>query len=88
MSLFSYAKPKALGEALRLLKNGTVALAGGTDLVGLIRSGLAKPNALVDLTGIKACVAGRARRARACGSAPSRRSPISRPHRSCASSHR
>ena len=52
MSLFSYAKPRALGEALKLLKNGTVALAGGTDLVGLIRSGLAKPNALVDLTGI------------------------------------
>jgi xanthine dehydrogenase YagS FAD-binding subunit len=53
MSLFSYAKPRALGEALKLLKNGTVALAGGTDLVGLIRSGLAKPNALVDLTGIE-----------------------------------
>ncbi|MGH2491613.1 MAG: FAD binding domain-containing protein, partial [Candidatus Limnocylindria bacterium] len=53
MSLFSYAKPRALGEALRLLKNGTVALAGGTDLVGLIRSGLATPNALVDLTGIE-----------------------------------
>src|SRR5947207_1998431 len=26
MSLFSYARPKALGEALKLLKNGTVAL--------------------------------------------------------------
>jgi xanthine dehydrogenase YagS FAD-binding subunit len=53
MSLFSYAKPRALGEALKLLKNGTIALAGGTDLVGLIRSGLAKPNVLVDLTGIE-----------------------------------
>jgi xanthine dehydrogenase YagS FAD-binding subunit len=53
MSLFSYAKPRALGEALKLLKNGTVALAGGTDLVGLIRGGLAKPSALVDLTGIE-----------------------------------
>jgi xanthine dehydrogenase YagS FAD-binding subunit len=53
MSLFSYTKPRALGEALKLLKNGTVAIAGGTDLVGLIRSGLAKPNALVDLTGIE-----------------------------------
>ena len=52
MSLFSYAKPRALGEALRLLKNGTIAIAGGTDLIGLIRSGLASPNALVDLTGI------------------------------------
>jgi xanthine dehydrogenase YagS FAD-binding subunit len=53
LSLFSYTKPRALGEALKLLKNGTIALAGGTDLVGLIRSGLAKPNALVDLTGIE-----------------------------------
>ena len=52
MSLFSYAKPRALGEALKLLKNGTVAIAGGTDLIGLIRGGLATPNALVDLTGI------------------------------------
>jgi len=52
VSLFSYTKPRALGEALRLLKNGTAAIAGGTDLIGLIRSGLATPNALVDLTGI------------------------------------
>jgi xanthine dehydrogenase YagS FAD-binding subunit len=52
VSLFSYAKPRVLGEALKLLKTGTVALAGGTDLVWLIRSGLAQPNALVDLTGI------------------------------------
>jgi xanthine dehydrogenase YagS FAD-binding subunit len=52
VSLFSYAKPRALGEALKLLRNGTVALAGGTDLVGLMRNGLAKPTALVDLTGI------------------------------------
>ena len=49
---FSYVKPRALGEALRLLKNGTAALAGGTDLVGLIRSGLASPDKVVDLTGI------------------------------------
>ena len=50
---FSYAKPGALGEALRLLRNGAVAIAGGTDLVGLIRNGLSAPNALVDLTGIE-----------------------------------
>ena len=52
MSVFSYARPKALGEALRLLKNGTIALAGGTDLVTLVRHGLARPSSLVDLTGI------------------------------------
>ena len=53
MSLFAYARPKALGEALKLLKNGTVALAGGTDLITLMRHGLAEPDALVDLTGIE-----------------------------------
>ncbi len=53
MSLFSYTKPRALGEALRLMKNGTIAIAGGTDLVGLIRGSLARPDALVDLTGIE-----------------------------------
>ena len=51
--MFSYARPKALGEALKLLKNGTVALAGGTDLITLVRHGIARPNALVDLTGIE-----------------------------------
>jgi len=53
VSLFAYARPKALGEALRLLKNGTIALAGGTDLITLMRHGLAEPDALVDLTGIE-----------------------------------
>ena len=52
MSLFSYARPKKIGEALSLLKNGTIALAGGTDLITLMRHGLAEPDALVDLTGI------------------------------------
>ncbi len=52
MSL-SYTKPRALGEALRLLKSGTSALAGGTDLIMLMRHGLARPDRLVDLTGIE-----------------------------------
>jgi xanthine dehydrogenase YagS FAD-binding subunit len=53
MSLFSYARPKALSEALKLLKNGTVALAGGTDLFTLVRHGVSSPDKLVDLTGIE-----------------------------------
>jgi xanthine dehydrogenase YagS FAD-binding subunit len=48
----SSSKPRALSEALRLLRSGTSALAGGTDLVMLMRHGLARPDALVDLTGI------------------------------------
>jgi len=53
MNAFSYARPRALAEALRLLRNGAVALAGGTDLVGLMKDGLARPQSLVDLTGIE-----------------------------------
>lgn len=52
MSLWSYTKPRALGDALKLLRNGTQAIAGGTDLVTLLRHGLARPERLVDLTGI------------------------------------
>ncbi|HET7700151.1 MAG TPA: xanthine dehydrogenase family protein subunit M [Candidatus Limnocylindria bacterium] len=52
MSLFSYTRPRALGEALKLLKSGTAAIAGGTDLITLVRHGIARPDALVDLTGI------------------------------------
>src|SRR2546425_7790779 len=35
-----------------MLRNGAVALAGGTDLVGLMKDGLSRPVSLVDLTGI------------------------------------
>ena len=51
--MFSYTKPKALSEALRLVRSGTTALAGGTDLITLIRHGVASPERLVDLTGIE-----------------------------------
>ncbi|HEV8470152.1 MAG TPA: xanthine dehydrogenase family protein subunit M [Candidatus Limnocylindria bacterium] len=52
MNAFSYARPRSLADALRLLRNGAQALAGGTDLVGLMKDGLARPSTLVDLTGI------------------------------------
>jgi xanthine dehydrogenase YagS FAD-binding subunit len=53
MNAFSYARPRALAEALRMLRNGAVALAGGTDLLGLMKDGLSRPASLVDLTGIE-----------------------------------
>ena len=53
MNAFSYARPRALAEALRMLRNGASALAGGTDLVGLMKDGLSRPASLVDLTGIE-----------------------------------
>ncbi|HUQ42170.1 MAG TPA: xanthine dehydrogenase family protein subunit M [Candidatus Limnocylindrales bacterium] len=52
MNPFSYTRPRALGDALKLLKTGRTALAGGTDLITLVRHGIARPDALVDLTGI------------------------------------
>ena len=51
--MFDYTKPKALSDALRLLRNGTTALAGGTDLLTLVRHGIASPSQLVDLTGLE-----------------------------------
>jgi CO/xanthine dehydrogenase FAD-binding subunit len=52
---FEYVKPPTLGEAVRLLArygSRARALAGGTDLVGLISDGMVTPEAVVDLKGI------------------------------------
>jgi xanthine dehydrogenase YagS FAD-binding subunit len=53
VNAFSYARPRAIADALRMLRNGAVALAGGTDLLGLMKEGVARPDTLVDLTGIE-----------------------------------
>ena len=52
---FDYLKPSTLREAVRILArygSRARALAGGTDLVGLISDGMATPEAVVDLKGI------------------------------------
>jgi CO/xanthine dehydrogenase FAD-binding subunit len=52
---FEYVKPPTLRAAVRVLaRHGTRAraLAGGTDLVGLISDGMVAPEAVVDLKGI------------------------------------
>ena len=53
MNAFSYVRPRTLSDGLRLLRSGASALAGGTDLLGLMKDGLARPELLVDLTGIE-----------------------------------
>ncbi|MDP9265233.1 MAG: xanthine dehydrogenase family protein subunit M [Chloroflexota bacterium] len=53
MNRFSYARPASLGDALRLVASGATALAGGTDLLGLMKGGIAAPDRLVDLTGVE-----------------------------------
>jgi xanthine dehydrogenase YagS FAD-binding subunit len=49
VSEFSLVKPSSLGEASAALGNGAKALAGGTDLVPLVRDGLVQSDALVDV---------------------------------------
>ena len=52
MRPFSYARASSLADAIRLLRGGAVAIAGGTDLLGLMKDGIAEPARLVDLTGL------------------------------------
>ena len=52
---FEYVKPGTLREAVRILARYSArarALAGGTDLVGLISDGMATPEVVVDIKGI------------------------------------
>jgi len=49
----SYHRPKTLKEASKLLKGkGSVAIAGGTDVMPLLNRRLLRPKSLVDLTGL------------------------------------
>ncbi|MDI6766914.1 MAG: xanthine dehydrogenase family protein subunit M [Bacteroidota bacterium] len=53
---FDYAKPKSIGEALTILaqsKNAAI-LAGGTDLVDMIKENVAQPDLVVDIKGLDA----------------------------------
>lgn len=50
MKPFSYVRAGSVAEATRLLTPGSAALAGGTDLLGLMKGGIAAPERLVDLT--------------------------------------
>jgi xanthine dehydrogenase YagS FAD-binding subunit len=49
MNRFEYGRAASLGEALEVLDDGCRPLAGGTDLVAMIKDGLVAPNKLVDL---------------------------------------
>src|SRR5215470_3667265 len=51
MKPFQYARAGSVAEATRLLARATP-LAGGTDLLGLMKGGIAEPERLVDLTGL------------------------------------
>jgi xanthine dehydrogenase YagS FAD-binding subunit len=51
MEAFEYARPKSTQEAIKLLGDGksALALAGGTDLISLMKDGVARPKRLVSL---------------------------------------
>jgi len=53
---FEYFKPKTLKAALRILDEygiGARVLAGGTDLVGMMRADMVQPKAVVDIKGLR-----------------------------------
>ncbi|MFQ5670577.1 MAG: FAD binding domain-containing protein [Acidobacteriota bacterium] len=55
MRAFEYARPRSVDEAIRLLGEpgvATAALAGGTDLLPLMKSGILAPRRLVSLTAL------------------------------------
>ncbi len=49
MKPFAYARPKAVTEALELTRGGATVMAGGTDLLGLMKDGIAVPERIVDI---------------------------------------
>jgi xanthine dehydrogenase YagS FAD-binding subunit len=53
MKPFAYAKPKAVTEALELARGGAMVMAGGTDLLGLMKDGIAAPERVVDIRGLE-----------------------------------
>jgi xanthine dehydrogenase YagS FAD-binding subunit len=53
MKPFAYARPKAVTEALELVRGGATVMAGGTDLLGLMKDGIAAPERVVDIRGLE-----------------------------------
>ena len=49
MKPFAYARPKAVTEALELARGGATVMAGGTDLLGLMKDGILAPERIVDI---------------------------------------
>lgn len=49
MKPFAYARPKVVAEALELARGGATVMAGGTDLLGLMKDGIASPDRIVDI---------------------------------------
>jgi xanthine dehydrogenase YagS FAD-binding subunit len=46
---FAYARPKGVSEAVELARGGSTVMAGGTDLLGLMKDGIAAPEKIADI---------------------------------------
>ena len=53
MKAFEYASPGKLDDAVALLGPGAAVLAGGTDLLSLMKDGAAHPERVINIKGIK-----------------------------------
>lgn len=49
MKPFAYARPRAVSEAVELARGGATLMAGGTDLLGLMKDGIAAPERIADI---------------------------------------
>ncbi|HAL67089.1 MAG TPA: FAD-binding molybdopterin dehydrogenase, partial [Pseudomonas sp.] len=53
MTPFSYHKPASVDEALRLTDGSSRFIAGGTNLVDLMKENVERPERLIDITGLE-----------------------------------
>ena len=49
MKPFGYARPRAIAEAVELARSGATLMAGGTDLLGLMKDGIVAPPRIADI---------------------------------------
>ena len=49
MKPFGYARPRAVAEAVELARSGATLMAGGTDLLGLMKDGIVAPPRIADI---------------------------------------
>ncbi len=85
MKSFSYERAKSPAEAAAAVARTPDAkfIAGGTNLLDLMKLQIETPRHLVDVNGSASTASSRRRRA-GCASAPWSATPISRPTRACA----
>jgi xanthine dehydrogenase YagS FAD-binding subunit len=53
MKPFAYARPRAVTDALELVRGGATIMAGGTDLLGLMKDGITSPERIVDIRSLE-----------------------------------